>query len=43
LLDKAQLGLGCINSWGAQPMPKYRLPYQDYEFVLTLTPVSHRY
>ncbi|MDE6270352.1 MAG: DUF4981 domain-containing protein, partial [Muribaculaceae bacterium] len=39
LLDKAQRGLGCSNSGGAQPMPKYRLPYQDYEFVLTLTPV----
>lgn len=43
LIDKAQLGLGCINSWGAQPLPEYRLPYRDYEFVLTLTPVSHCY
>lgn len=25
-IDKAQMGLGCVNSWGALPLPDYRLP-----------------
>ena len=31
----------CIDSWGALPLEKYRLPYQDYSFTFTLTPVQH--
>ena len=42
LIDKAQMGLGCIDSWGALPLKQYRLPYQDYTFTFTLTPVQHR-
>ncbi len=38
LLDSDQMGLGCINSWGAIPYDEYRLPYGDYSFHLTLTP-----
>ncbi len=41
LIDKAQMGLGCIDSWGALPLEKYCLPYQDYSFTFTLTPVQH--
>lgn len=41
-IDKAQMGLGCIDSWGALPLEKYRLPYQDYEFSFILTPVKHK-
>lgn len=37
-IDKAQMGLGCINSWGDLPLEKYRLPYQDYEFSFIITP-----
>ncbi len=40
-IDKAQMGLGCINSWRAWPLPAYRLPYADYEFTFILTPVFH--
>lgn len=40
-IDKAQMGLGCVNSWGAWPLPEYRLPYQDYSFTFILTPVQH--
>lgn len=40
-IDKAQSGLACVNSWGAQPLPQYRLPYGDYEFTFLLTPVKH--
>lgn len=41
-IDKVQMGLGCIDSWGALPLEKYRLPYQDYEFSFILTPVRHK-
>lgn len=41
-IDKAQSGLGCIDSWGALPLEQYRLPYQDYEFSFILTPVQHK-
>ena len=41
LIDKVQMGLGCIDSWGALPLEEYRLPYQDYSFTFTLTPVQH--
>ncbi len=30
-IDKVQMGLGGINSWGSLPLPPYRLPYQDYD------------
>jgi beta-galactosidase len=40
-IDKAQMGLGCVNSWGALPLPQYMLPYGDYEFTFILTPVSN--
>ena len=40
-IDKAQMGLGCVNSWGAWPLPQYQLPYGDYEFTFILTPVKH--
>ena len=43
LIDKAQMGLGCIDSWGAVPEPQYMLPYGDYEFTFIMTPVSHSY
>ena len=40
IIDKAQMGLGCVNSWGALPLPQYMLPYGDYEFTFILTPVN---
>ncbi len=39
-IDKVQMGLGCVNSWGALPMEKYRLPYDDYEFTFIMTPIQ---
>ncbi len=42
-IDKAMMGLGCVNSWGAIPLPEYLLPYQDYEFTFKLTPVTNVY
>ncbi|MGL4780951.1 MAG: hypothetical protein ACRCXN_09000, partial [Bacteroidales bacterium] len=40
--DKAQMGLGSIDSWGALPLEQYRLPYQDYEFNFVLTPIRKK-
>lgn len=37
-IDKVQMGLGCVNSWGALPLEQYRIPYQDYAFSFILTP-----
>lgn len=38
-MDQAQSGLGCIDSWGALPLPAYRLPYADREFRFMIRPV----
>ena len=38
-IDKAQYGLGCIDSWGALPLREYRMPYGNYEFLFRITPV----
>lgn len=38
-IDKAQMGLGCINSWGALPLEEYRLHYKDYQFTFMIKPL----
>ena len=43
LIDKAQMGLGCVNSWGALPNKEYMLPYGNYEFTFIMTPVRHTF
>ena len=40
-IDKLQTGLGCEDSWGRIARPEYQVPYADYEFGFTLTPVRH--
>lgn len=40
-VDLRQMGLGCVNSWGALPLPEYRLPYGTYTFNYTLIPVTN--
>lgn len=42
-IDKIQMGLGCVNTWGAIPMDKYRIPYKDYDFTLIIRPVKAKY
>ena len=39
-IDKLQTGLGGKDSWGAIPLPQYRIPYKDYSFSFKLTPVK---
>jgi beta-galactosidase len=38
-IDKVQMGLGGVNSWGALPLEKYRIPYGDYEFSFLIEPL----
>jgi beta-galactosidase len=40
-IDKAQMGLGCEDSWGRTARPEYLLPYQDYDFTFKITPIKH--
>ena len=35
-VQQAQYGLGCIDSWGAMPLEKYRLHYGDREFKFVI-------
>jgi beta-galactosidase len=39
--DLVQMGLGCINSWGALPRQEYRIKAQPMEFRFVLTPVNN--
>ena len=39
-IDKAQMGVGCINSWGRLPREEYRIPYEDCEFKFVLRPLK---
>jgi beta-galactosidase len=39
-IDHRQFGLGCINSWGAWPLPQHRMPYGDYEYTFVIRPVE---
>ena len=39
-IDKVQMGLGCVNTWGAKPLDDYLVPYQDYEFTFKITPIG---
>lgn len=38
-IDKIQMGLGCMNSWGSLPLSRYRIPYGDYEFTFIIKPL----
>ena len=39
-IQQKQLGLGCVNSWGAWPRNEYRLPYKDYDFTFAIKPLK---
>ena len=39
-IDKVQMGLGCVNSWGALPLEQYRIHYEDKEFTFIMKPVQ---
>lgn len=37
-LSLRQMGLGCIDSWGALPLEPYRLNYGNYSFTFVIEP-----
>ena len=37
-IDGVQMGLGCVDSWGALPRHEYRIPYEDLTFRFRLAP-----
>ena len=39
-IDKMQMGLGCVTSWGALPLTEYRIPYKNYEFSFKISPIK---
>ncbi len=39
-IQQRQMGLGCVNSWGAWPRKEYLLPYGDYDFTFAIRPVK---
>ena len=39
-IQQRQMGLGCVNSWGAWPRTEYLMPYQDYDFTFVIKPVK---
>ena len=39
-IQQHQMGLGCVNSWGARPEPQYMLPLQQYDFTFTIIPMK---
>ena len=39
-IDKVQMGLGGVHSWGTLPRPEYQVPFGTYEFVFYLCPIK---
>ena len=39
-IQQRQMGLGCVNSWGAWPEKQYLMPYQDYDFTFAIRPLK---
>jgi beta-galactosidase len=39
-IDYKQRGVGGTDSWGTPPLFKYRLPWRDYRYQVTLKPTS---
>ena len=42
-IDKVQMGLGCVNSWGALPLEPYMVPYTNYEFSFIMQPIQSKF
>ena len=39
-IQKRQMGLGCVNSWGAWPRKEYMVDYKDYDFTFAIRPIK---
>ena len=38
-IDKAQYGLACVNSWGAQPLDQYKVHFGNWTYSYVIRPV----
>ena len=38
-IQQRQMGLGCVNSWGAWPRAEYMVPCKDYDFTFAIRPI----
>lgn len=39
-IDQKQMGLGCVDSWGAWPLEHYLVPVEDMNFTFMITPLK---
>lgn len=39
-IAERQMGIGCVNSWGAWPRSEYQMPYKDYNFQFVIIPLK---
>ncbi|MBQ3781288.1 MAG: DUF4981 domain-containing protein [Bacteroidaceae bacterium] len=37
-IAQRQMGMGCVNSWGAWPRKEYQMPYENYKFEFVIRP-----
>ena len=37
-ISQRQMGMGCVNSWGAWPRKEYQMPYENYKFEFVIRP-----
>lgn len=39
-VSQSQMGLGCVNSWGAEPLEKYKIPAENQSFTFVIESVK---
>jgi beta-galactosidase len=39
-IQQRQMGLGCVNSWGAWPRQEYLVPCQERSFSFVIRPLK---
>ena len=39
-IQQRQMGMGCVNSWGAWPLSAYQLPLKAYDFTFVVRPIK---
>ena len=42
-VDALQMGVGCVDSWGALPLPQHLVPYTNHEFIIVLKPIKQSF
>lgn len=40
MIDQRQMGLGCVDSWGAWPFEQYLMPVDDMHFTFKISPAK---